>query len=213
MTTIITGIFGNYDAPKSFVPQSVLCRMLLVTDGDHPWNSDWEMLVDEQPDGSPRLLAKRPKMFPWEYSDDGPWIWIDGSMEITSATFAEEALAYVDELAMWRHPARDCLYEEAAFSATLPKYQGQPLVEQAGRYAETGFPRHWGLWAAGLIVYKRPVPRLSMLWMHENWMWTIQDQVSLPYAAHHSGHIPEDLPHHLLDNPWVHLHFHHDGTS
>jgi hypothetical protein len=49
--------------------------------------------------------------------------------------------------------------------------------------------------------------------MTENENWTIQDQVSLPYVAWLTGDKPEPLPHHLLDNPWVHLHFHHDGTS
>jgi hypothetical protein len=214
MTTIITSIFGSYDHPKAFEPQSIPCRMLMVSDQSQHPSCRWEVMIDpREPERSPRFMAKRPKLFPWDYSEDGPWIWIDASMEIISPTFAEEALDGVKEIAMWRHPARDDLYAEAEFSTTLPKYAGEPLVEQANHYLEDGVPRHWGLWAAGCIVYRYPMPRLAVAWQHEIWLWGIQDQVSLPYAAFHTGDIPEDLPHHLLDNPWLRLHFHHDGTS
>jgi hypothetical protein len=74
-------------------------------------------------------------------------------------------------------------------------------------------PRHWGLWAAGLIVYKHKMPVLASSWMHEIQRWTIQDQVSHPYVAWLTGDRPESLPHHLLDNPWLKLHTHLDGTG
>lgn len=213
MTTIVTSIYGSYDSPKAFAEQSIPCRMLMVTDtAQHP-SSQWETMYAPRPMDTPRRAAKYPKLFPWLYSDDGPWIWADGSMEIKSPTFAEEALAAVDYVGMWKHPARDCAYQEAAFSAVLPKYYGEQLDEQTAAYLEDGFPRHWGLWAAGLIVYKSVTIVLGTAWMKEIEKWGIQDQVSLSYAAWKTGLIPEHLPHHLLDNPWVHLHFHHDGTS
>jgi hypothetical protein len=203
---------GAYDAPKPFAVQSIPCRMLMISDRPQHPSSHWEVSIHPGGPGTPRLQAKYPKLFPWAYSDDGPWIWIDGSMEIQSETFAEEALDAVETVGMWTHPARDCLYQEAAFSTTLPKYQGQPLAEQADHYVGEGMPRHWGLWAAGLIVYKHRT-LLTATWMREIEKWGIQDQVSLPYAAWVENIRPEPLPYHLLDNPWVHLHFHHDGTS
>lgn len=214
MTTIVTSIYGSYDIPKQFAPQTIPCRMLLVTDKvQHP-SCPWETLVDPRPGGlSPRMQAKFPKLHPWEFSDDGPWIWIDGSMEIVSEFFAAEVLDWVETIGMWTHPARDCLYQEAQFSSTLPKYDGQPLAAQAAAYLQDGMPRHWGLWAAGLIVYKRRPTVLADAWMGEIETWGVQDQISLPYAAHLTGQRPEPLPYHLLDNPWVRLHFHHDGTS
>lgn len=213
MTTIITSIRGAYDHPKQFAEQSIPCRMLLVTDAiQHP-SCAWDIAYDTRNMERPRLAAKRPKLMPWEYSDDGPWIWIDGRMEITSPHFAAEVLDYVQTYGMWTHPARDCLYQEAAFSQHLPKYQGQDLAGQADYYLGEGMPRHWGLWAAGLIVYKHPMRAVANQWMTEIENWTIQDQVSLPYVAWLTGDKPEPLPHHLLDNPWLSLHIHPDGTG
>jgi hypothetical protein len=211
--TIITSIRGSYDHPKQFVPQSIPCRMLLVTDAiQHP-SCAWETAFETVDMDRPRLAAKRPKLFPARYSSDGPWIWIDGRMEIISPTFAEEALDSVETIGMWRHPARDCAYQEAAFSSTLPKYRGQPLAEQADYYLGEGLPRHGGLWAAGLIVYKHETQRLCNTWMDEINRWGVQDQVSLAYASWVTGEKIEPLPHHLLENPWLFLHAHLDGTG
>lgn len=211
--TVLTAIFGQYDVVKPFVPQSVDTRFVLVTDTrPHP-SSKWEPIVCRDVNRMPRLAAKGPKLDPWTFVPKASSvIWIDGSMEIISPTFVEEALDSTERLGQWDHPDRVCSYDEAAFSATLPKYKGQPLADQIRAYQADGFPENWGLWAAGLIVYKQPNPSLTARWQQEIYRWGIQDQVSQPYALWKVGARPESLPYGLLSNPWIRLIYHRDAT-
>lgn len=213
MTTIITGLYGQIDHPKDPFPQSVDCDWVYVT--DHPSNNaiarGYNVAVYDHPDGRhPRLQAKEPKLRPWLYSDNGPWIWIDASMEIVTSTFVEEVLEALGDapLAQWAHPDRICIYPEADLSATLPKYDNTPVHEQAFHYARIGHPEDWGLWATGLIVYNEPLDYLADLWWAELNRWGYQDQISQPVALRAAGLRPVNLPHDLRANPWIRLHPH-----
>jgi len=198
MTAVVTAITNGYDQPKTHVDQSV--------------KFEGRLLVNAGVDGRhPRLVAKEPKLRPWRYTeDDGPWIWLDGSFEVVSSTFVEEVLATSEghPISMWEHPQRDCVYDEAAFSADLPKYRTQPIVEQAAHYRAIGHPKHWGLWAAGLIVYRSRCDYLADLWWAEINRWGYQDQISLPIALRAAGMRPHPLPYSLYQNPWLRLHGH-----
>lgn len=215
MTTIISGIFGGYDRPKCPIPQSIPVDYVMVTDNPALRAPGWDLaVVDERAGEDPRFSAKRPKTAPWDYHDNGPWIWVDGSMQIQSRTFAAEITAATDVFSMWEHPDRDCLFAEAAFSARLPKYRpvASQLLEQTDHYNLT-HPAHWGLWATGLICYTFPLKALANDWLAEQEKWTIQDQVSLPYVLRRLQYKPESLPHTLRRNPWLYIMQHKDGTS
>jgi hypothetical protein len=214
VTAVITGIYGTIDWPKPDpILQSVDCDYFMVTDNEYLRVPGWEMVYDP-PDGRhPRMQAKKPKLSPWKFLlGDPPWIWIDGSMEIASSHFVEEALeasfAFGNPLAQWAHPDRICIYPEADLSATLAKYDNTPVLEQADHYARIGHPKDWGLWATGLIVYNRPLPYLADLWWAEMNQWGYQDQISQPVALRAAGLRPVNLPHDLRVNPWIRLHSH-----
>lgn len=216
MTAIVTAIFGGYDKPSVPIPQSIAVDYVLVTDDPDLRAPGWRKVVLEPgaAPGSPRLAAKIPKLQPWDFSDDGPWIWIDGSMQIKSRTFAAEAAAYSREygLSQWKHPDRDCIYEEAAFSSTLPKYLGQDLGGQALHYMNQHHPTHWGLWAGGLIIYEVPMDVFAGMWWDELVKWTLQDQVSEPYVLRRCDIDVAPLPGNLRDNEWITIRHHRDWT-
>jgi hypothetical protein len=202
MTVIVTANFGDYDISKTHTVQTVECSMVEIM----------ESIGEER---HPRLAAKEPKLRPWDYTHDlGPWIWIDGSFEIVSPTFVDEVLDACDgaEVAQWTHPARDCIYQEANASTALPKYAGVPIDEQVAHYRSIGHPTRWGLWAAGLIVYRQRCDYLADLWSAEINRWGVQDQISEPVALRAAGMRPAALPHSLHRNPWLRQHPHRDGT-
>ena len=149
--------------------------------------------------------AKRPKLRPWEYTTAPASIWVDGSFRVVSDRFAIEALAYADPIAQFAHPWRNCLYEEASASAHLPKYRGEPVIEQAAYYRACGHPEGWGLWAAGVIArqHTRQVRELGDVWAHEVAAWSVQDQVSQPYALRTVRLRPTPLPGTHFANPWL----------
>lgn len=154
MIVIISAIFGSYDRPSVPIPQSVDVEYWMVTDNPHLRAPGWRIIYDTSNIGldHPRTAAKRPKMQPWRYVAKGPWIWIDGSIEVRSRHFARD-VAVGNTIRMWEHPDRDCILPEAELSVTLPKYEGVPVMEQAKHYLTEGHPEHWGLWAAGVIYY------------------------------------------------------------
>jgi hypothetical protein len=156
------------------------------------------------------LQAKEPKLRPWDFTGgDGPWIWIDGSFEITSPTFVEEALtATTGPIGQWEHPDRNCIYDEAAFCHAMPKYVDVPVLDQAEHYRRTGHPVGWGLWASGLIVYRERLDYLADLWWAEMNRWGYQDQISQPVALRRAGVRPVSLPGGLHRSPWLRWHNH-----
>lgn len=122
--------------------------------------------------------------------DDGDVsIWLDGSMTITADRFIERALDALgdDDAAFTPHPFHACVYDEAAFSATLERYADcrQALHDQAAHYRTIGHPARWGLFATGARVLRHnaTTAALGRHWWYENVHWTWQDQVSLPVVV------------------------------
>ena len=208
MTTVVTGIFGGYDVPKPPLEQSVDCDFILYTDDPALEAPGWNKVCVPQDGRHPRLAAKEPKLRPWRHFP-GPWIWIDGSFEITSTTFVAEAVeATTGPLGQWTHPWRDCVYAEASASIPLIKYANTPIRDQAASYRRLGHPGHWGLWATGLIVYTEPLLTLADLWWAELNRWGFQDQISQPVALAAAGLRPVALPGGLHQSPWLRWHSH-----
>lgn len=209
---VITGLFGHYDSLKTPVPQTVPADWLCVTDDPYLHSDIWKMEVHNHGRSHPRTRAKIPKFMPWLYTSADQTIWIDASVEIISPTFVEDVIVALGEssMAQFRHPWRDCIYEEAQASAPLLKYDGLPVLAQVERYRSEGHPEHWGLWATGIIA--RNVDdhqyELGPAWVRECSRWTYQDQLSEPYLLRTLDVPIVDLPHGLVENPWFRLHDH-----
>lgn len=150
-------------------------------------------------------------------------IWIDANMQVTAASFAREAVAAVgDGVAVWKHPERSCIYEEAVASLRLApaKYGHLPILEQVASYHREGHPVDGGLYATGTIVWDtndRRVRRLGADWLAECRRWTYQDQLSFPVVCRRLGVTPGMFPvgqvtsrggRKLLHNRWLRIHPH-----
>lgn len=206
---ILTALFDGYDTLKPVMPQQgVDVEWICVTDGaPHPdaeAAKGWTLICE--PSGlHPNRAAKRPKFAPWEYTTAAASIWVDASFRVVSGWFAIEALAHADPIAQFPHPWRDCLYDEAAHSALLPKYAGEPIIEQVDYYRAMHHPEHWGLWAAGVIA-RRHTPEvrcLGAVWACEVNHWSFQDQISQPFVLRETGLRPAALPGTHFANPWL----------
>jgi Protein of unknown function (DUF616) len=208
---VITCITDGYETLKPVCPQvGADVEWICVTDGaplPAAENAEgWTMICDPSLRGQhPNRAAKRPKLEPWRYTEAPASVWIDGSYRVTSPHFVADVLALAAPIAQFLHPWRDCCIEEAEFSATLGKYAGEPLVLQAKTYVERGMPRHWGLWATGVIArhHTPEVKYLGEKWRDEIGQWSFQDQVSEPYALRKSYLRPVTLPGDHLTNPWL----------
>lgn len=207
MTALITAIYAGYDTLKDPVAQDGVTDYVCVTDDPDLRSDCWRMLVEPRPDVHPNLAAKWPKFLPWRYTDEVASVWIDASHRPTSPRFVAEAVAELDgaHVAQFRHPWRDCIYDEARESITLGKYDGLPLVDQVAHYERRfGHPPHWGLWETGVIArtHDYKAVSLGLDWLHECQRWSFQDQLSeAPLLRHH--HLrPAEFPKASRDNDW-----------
>jgi hypothetical protein len=217
---LYTAIYGGYETPK---PLKVIgVPAVLYTDNPALVADGYDVRV--VPHGiatlkgapsvtGPMLAHKWWKCHPHlALPDVDVSLWIDGSMEITVDDYVERALAALgaDDWACVPHPARRCIYPEAAFSATLARYDAQSIHAQVDFYGGVvGHPANWGLVATGANVRRHTdtVIDLSENWWMENIQWSHQDQLSLPVLFR----LYEDRIKWNMNIPWHewwHLHAH-----
>jgi len=230
---IYTAVISDYDELKEPVKQNVECEFFCFTDTFRPThNGTWRIIaVPRRLSLHPRTQAKRfkllsHKIFPagrlaFRYDPIGAiaafkrrydaTIWIDASLSIKSADFAGDVVSCVGETgwAMFRHPDRDCIFEEAAVSKGMLKYRELPIERQVENYRKLGIQPHSGLFACGVIARKEPLPavlrRANKKWWAENLRWTYQDQLSLPYVLFSLGTDVDPIPANLWRNDWFDL--------
>jgi hypothetical protein len=150
------------------------------------------------------MSAKWYKAMPDEAMPDVRWsIWIDANARVDSVSFAASAVSFAQQgLALFRHPQRDCIYQEARASrlTARDKYEGQPLEAQVAHYRDLGHPKHGGLFAGGTIVRDSSRPEIREVgkrWLDECVRWSYQDQLSLPVVLRRVGVTPSVFPFHL----------------
>jgi hypothetical protein len=207
---IITAIYDNYDSLKPVCEQSgINAEWIVVTDNPGLEAPGYLKFIvqyrKELPYSHPNRHAKYPKLFPWEFTPAPASIWIDASFKVTSPDFAVEALSYAQPIAQFKHPWRDCIYDEAIASIGIPKYAGEPIDKQSGHYSSLGFPEHFGLWATGVIArqHTKEVQNHSKVWNVEIAAGSFQDQLSEPVAFWTAGLRPIEFPGTHFSNKWL----------
>jgi len=205
---VYTALFGSYDR---LVPQPAVSGIDFVCFTDQPISvQGWDIVPVRSPMAD-RLAARDVKTRPHRWV--GQWrrsIWIDASVQILSRTFVTTALdAMQDGLALFPHPDRDCIYDEAEILKTMPEYATQ-LGAQIHKYRAEGFPRHVGLWATGVIAREhcRSVRRLGRQWFDRCQHESVRDQVSLPPLLRSLGIAPGTIPGNLWDNKLIRVRDH-----
>lgn len=221
---IVTAMYGDYDVIRPQAAQDIDVEWICVTDDpllDAP--APWRVVVEAGHYEHPCMSAKLYKMRPGAVVDRKHAIWIDANMEVTSASFAREALSCInDGVAVWSHPHRDCIYEEADVCigprAVGGKYSALPIPAQAAHYRREGHPEHGALFACGAIAWDlRDSAELGRDWLAECERWGYQDQISFPVVCRRLGVRPGIFPHpieraRLVDgvvgNDWMRIHLH-----
>src|SRR5947209_6787657 len=223
---VYTAVFGGFDTLKQPAAQDEPCEFICFTDARMPRRvGAWRVIhIPADGDVPPRMQAKRFKLLSHKIFPSGrlavgyaPFshrprsdlsIWIDGSLRIKSPAFITDMRKKLGngDWAMFVHPWRDCIYEEAASSIALPKYQSMPIMEQVNDYRSI-VPAHAGLYGCGVIARREPASdrmmKVNELWWNENLRWTAQDQLSLPYVLRKIGDCePREIQEDLFSNQW-----------
>lgn len=231
---IYTAIAGGYDILKKPAVQVMPTDFYCFTDGvsaglgiknrfleitrNSPklgWGK-WDILVDSTiKECNSRMWAKWYKLHPhklfpsslcqnyYDYT-----IWVDGSAEINSPNFSELVVNSIKscDRACYKHPVRDCIYEECVESVKMLKYKSQPLKDQVDFYKSCGYPVRNGLMACG-VIGRRSSSKQNIVIDEKWWLeinkWSIQDQLSLPYILWSENASCDIIPGELYNNDYV----------
>ena len=147
---VYTCVYGDYDDLKD--QPDIGADYICFTDNPNLKSDVWEVRYEPiYQHLHPRLRAKFYKLIcPFDTLS----LFIDGSIEITDPKIIDKLSEYLDNgWATYIHPSnRDCIEKELEASLPMEKYHGHPLTEQVEYYFSQGFPKHYGLWACGVML-------------------------------------------------------------
>ena len=217
VVTAILDMWDNLRPPLAHAEDNV--RYLCFTNSPvQPACPPWEFRPC--PDvGIASRSSRVPKILPHLClpSDADYSIWHDGNFQLQKPArqIVGELLRF-DDWAAHRHPARDCVYKEAA--VLLSERIGTPELVQAqiDRYRAMQYPAHVGLWANGFIVRRHTgmVERLNERWWKLFAEGCERDQLSFPVARHlenvplNGGGINHGIGDDIFHSPYVRFNWH-----
>ena len=221
MIYVYTCILGGFDSLRPpLVPSEPGVRFICFTDVPvlpdvSPWEfrpvhrvmRDAGMIPRWQVDAS--RTSRLPKILPHLVlpADCDYSIWLDGNFRLLKpASEIVNAEMRFDDWATHRHPARGCMYEEAALLVKLkrerpdewPNMDARELDAEIARYKQMGFPAELGTLTANGLIVRKHTPAVAAL--NERW-WQLfaqgcgRDQLSLPVARWNSPVTVNRMPH------------------
>lgn len=174
--TVYTAVTPGYDKkPLDFTPEAGVIREVR-------WAPD-EILVG---------CAKSGTLWNREQKIMGPprtglWsLYLDGSLSPKGAVRADvETWLDKHDAAMFKHPWRTCAYDEIDECVKRGKIMAEEGEKARSMLQLAGFPRHFGLWACGMIA-RRVHCNALQLFAAPLWWELVQelprDQIWLPFV-------------------------------
>lgn len=150
----------------------------------------------------PRRNSRIHKLMPHKYSQADVTIWHDGNTRFMVAPekIVEDLLGDYD-MAIFKHGARDCIYDEAMECAKLGLDDPEIIIEQAKHYEDEEYAKHKGL-CSGFFIVRRNNKKTQLfneLWWADYCRYSRRDQISLMPAIDKSGVRVNFMP-----DRWVH---------
>lgn len=180
---VYTAMMGSYDILR---PPGVDGEFVAFVDSASPVEG-WIQKVIEHSGMEARRAARFYKTLPHIWlSDADITIWLDANVRllVNPERLVEEWLGDA-QIAVPKHPSRQCAYREAGGCAIKGKISVDEMKRQREAYQAAGFPRNYGL-AETRCVIRRNEPDVMMfndLWWQHIEQFTPRDQVSFPFAV------------------------------
>jgi hypothetical protein len=114
-----------------------------------------------------------------------------------------------NDFCLWRHPWRDCMYQEAM--ECFYQGHGQIVIHQSDAYKKLyDLPKHSGLWVTSVLARNNTekIQELQEKWWLHICNYSPRDQISLPVVLHDTNVRPFDFPGDLYDFDLVKINFH-----
>jgi hypothetical protein len=139
---------------------------------------------------SPRRNSRVPKLLAHQFVNTKYSIWIDANIAllVTPEELVERYLKDHD-VALFAHPSRNCLYDEAMVCAVNKLDDPETIIAQVKQYEDEGYGKQRGLCEGGFII-RRHTPKVEQFnnyWWSEYCRHSVRDQLSMMYAFDKAG--------------------------
>lgn len=143
----------------------------------------WEQYPITDKFANPVMNAKLYKILPHKFLNTDYSIWVDGNIKIKESAekIVEELLGDAD-MAFFKHPGRDCIYEEAEACKNLSKGNVDEIDGQIETYRQLGIPGNMGLTENNVIIrrHNSKTKVFNEAWWAEICSGSERDQLSCP---------------------------------
>jgi hypothetical protein len=185
--TSITGGKDNLIEPK--VPG----KFVAFAEGK---SKKWQIRPPYDRFRSPRRNSRAPKILAHQFIEADYSLWIDGNLELLKPIDELIDLYLTDhDIAMFKHPQRNCSYEEADACAFRRYDDPEVIKAQTDKYREEGFGVQRGL-CEGMFILRRHTPKVEEFnnyWWSEHCRHSVRDQISMSYALDKAGLEPNAI--------------------
>ena len=190
MITLYTAVFGDYDR---------LCNVQSTQDVEYVAFIDepqpiagWTFLTPPATEPNGRRENRKYKIRSHQWFSSADWtIYLDANLrlKVTPQEIIDTCLATGSDapLFLFRHNARDCVYDEAEICCRLKFDDTAVIRSQVDRYRAKGYPVHNGLYWGGFLIRRAGCEAFNEAWWREVKRGSCRDQISLPYAMAKSG--------------------------
>lgn len=199
-TVIYTAISGNYDDLKdpNYIDEN--CDYICFTDNPKIKSNIWNVRPFPKNTLDSVRKCRNLKILPHRYLKEYKYsIWMDGNIEINgkldpliSRYFRELS----KELLTFKHPSRDCIYDEAEACITMKTDNAKTISKQIEKYYNEGFPKKNGLVESNVIFREHNSPKVIQVmedWWKEVESYSRRDQLSFNYVAWKHGFKYDEL--------------------
>jgi hypothetical protein len=127
-------------------------------------------------------------MHPYEFLPEYDiTVYVDGNIQIVGDVYAlvQSVFNAPEDIFLFRHPWRNCLYAEAAACAHFSHDWIWNIASQMRKYSSAGFPVEQGLFEGNVIIRKNTASLHTLMdaWWTEYTTGIKRDQLSFTYAA------------------------------
>jgi hypothetical protein len=204
---IYTAITAGKDTIKEPPVHTGVDRILFTDRPDDYAGTVWHVRPACDLFTSPRRNSRAHKILAHQYLEGFDYsLWIDGTIWLRASplTLIETYLGDAD-VALFRHPARDCLYVEAEGCARAGYDEPETFAEQVARYRRAGHPEHNGLNECAVILrrHNARTETFNNAWWSEYCRHSCRDQVCVNYVLRMQGVRLALLPGTITDNPEI----------
>ena len=209
---VYTTIFENYDTLRAPLVRDRSVQWVCITDRVPANTRGWEIrLIDTQ--GVPHPFRARGHKILSHLAFPGAdaTVYMDGHIQLKASPRELIARYLADsDLAMFRHPERDGVYDELDACARLDKDDAHMLAKIGARYRALGVPARGFLHSGGVMLRRNSpdIANLNEVWMEELRSSGVRDQPALCYALWKTGLVPTTIDQNIWDNDLVQHHVH-----